>query len=163
MNAYAKDRKTFQLTDSNRLLGELIYEHLFDLKAVIKFSDKKVYNIAPKGFFGTSIVITRDGNKVASLAMSWNGRIIITFQNGKEYALKLNGLFHNKFILENSEQESVLQLEPQFNWRKFHYNFDIGYEVTNDNEPNDILLLLLTVYSANFFISVMSGANAGRM
>ncbi len=163
MNAHSKDRKTFQLTDNDQLLGELIYEHLFDLKAEIKLPDTEVYHLAPVGFFGTSIVITKDGNKVASLAMNWKGQIIITFQNDRAYALKLNGLFHNRFILENREQESVLQLEPKFNWKQFHYNFDISYDITNDNEPKDKLLLLLTVYAANFFISAMSGANAGRM
>lgn len=163
MHAHSEDRKTFQLADNDRLTGELIYEHLFDLKAQIKLPDTEVYHLTPEGFFGTSIVITQAGNKVGSLAMNWKGEIIITFQNGREYALKLNGLFHNKYVLENNKQESVLQIVPKFNWRQFHYNFHIGYDITNDKESKDYLLLLLAVYSANFFISAMSGANAGRM
>lgn len=126
MNAHSVDRKTFQLTDNNRLSGELIYEQVFDLKAQIKLPGTEVYHLAPEGFFGTNIVITQAGNKAGSLAMNWKGQIIITFQDGREYALKLNGLFHNQYILENNKQEGVITLEPKFNWRQFHYNFHIG-------------------------------------
>lgn len=93
MNAHSKDRKTFLLSDNDQLLGELIYETPFYLKAEIKMPDTETYKLAPVGFFGTSVSVTKDGNKIVSLSMSWNGKIIITFQDGREYALKLSGLF----------------------------------------------------------------------
>jgi len=163
MNAHSKDRKNFQLIDNEKLLGELIYDTPFYLKAEIKMPNTETYELAPVGFFGTSVAVTKDGNKVASLSMSWNGKIIITFPNDREYALKLSGLFQSKMILENKNQEKVIQFEPKFNWRDFYCNYDITYDITNDNEPKDNLLLLLGVYSANYFISTISGANAGLM
>lgn len=163
MNAHSVDKKAFQLTDNDQLLGELIYEHLFYLKAEIKLSNAEAYRLAPVGFFGSNIAVTKDGNKVANLTMSWNGQIIITFQDDEEYALKLNGFFHNKYILESRSKEKVIQFEPKFNWRKFHYNYNVTYDITNDNEPKNILLLLLGVYASNYFIATISGANAGVM
>lgn len=163
MNAHSKDKKTFLLSDNDLLLGELIYETPFYLKAEIKMPDTETYNLAPVGFFGTSISVTKDGNKIASLSMSWNGKIIITFQGDREYALKLSGLFQSKMILENKSQQNVIQFEPKFSWRDFYYKYDITYDITNDNEPKDNLLLLLGVYAANYFIATISGANAGLM
>lgn len=160
MKAQSTDNKTFQLTENGEQLGELIYENMFFLKAEIKLANSELYEIKPVGFFGTSIAITKNGADIASLVMNWRGQIVITFQNGQEYVLKLNGLFYNKYIIENKAGEKLIQLEPQFNWRQFHYNYDISYNITNDNKK-DILLLLLAVYAANYFIACMSGANAG--
>ncbi|HLO39354.1 MAG TPA: hypothetical protein VK173_12720 [Lacibacter sp.] len=160
MKAQSTDNKTFQLTENEEQLGELIYENLFFLKAEIKLANSELYNIKPVGFFGTSIAITKNGADIASLVMNWRGQIVITFQNGEEYVIKLNGLFYNKYIIENKAEEKLIQLEPQFNWRQFHYNYDISYNITNDNKK-DILLVLLAVYAANYFIASMSGASAG--
>lgn len=43
----------------------------------------------------------------------------------------------------------------------FYCKYDITYDITNDKEPKDKLLLLLGVYAANYFIATISGANAG--
>lgn len=163
MNAHSKDRKTFLLSDNDLLLGELIYDTPFYLKAEIKMPNTETYKLAPVGFFGTSVAVTKDGNEVASLSMSWNGKIIITFQDDKEYALKTSGLFQSKMFLENKNQEKVIQFEPKFDWREFYCNYDITYNMANDNEPKDSLLLLLGIYAANYFIATISGANAGLM
>lgn len=163
MNANSKDRKTFLLSDNDQSLGELIYETPFYLKAEIKMPNTETYQLAPVGFFGTSVAVTKDGNKIASLSMSWNGKIIITFQDEREYALKLSGLFQSQMILENKNQEKVIQFEPKFNWRDFYCKYDIDYDITNTNEPKDSLLLLLGVYAANYFIATISGANSGLM
>lgn len=125
MNANSKDRKTFLLSDNDQLLGELNYETPFYLKAEIKIPNTETYKLAPVGFFGTSVAVTKEGNKIASLSMSWNGKIIITFQDEREYALKLSGLFQSQMILENKNQEKVIQFEPKFNWRDFYCKYDI--------------------------------------
>lgn len=163
MNVYSNDRKTFLLSDNDQLLGELNYETPFYLKAEIKIPNTETYKLAPVGFFDTSVAVTKDGNKIASLSMSWNGKIIITFQDEREYALKLSGLFQSQMILENKNQDKVIQFEPKFNWRDFYCKYDIDYDITNTNEPNDNLLLLLAVYAANYFIATISGANSGLM
>jgi len=163
MHAHSKDRKTFLLSDNDQILGELIYETPFYLKAEIKMPNAETYKLAPVGFFGTSVAVTKDGNKIAGLSMSWNGKIIITFQDDREYALKLSGLFQNKMILVNKNQEKVIQFEPKFNWGDVCYKYDISYDVTNTNEPKDNLLLLLGVYAANYYFASMSGANSGLM
>lgn len=157
MEATSTDRKTFQLTENEHLLGELIYENLFFLTADIKLTSSELYQIKPVGFFGTSITVTRNGTELANLKMNWRGQIVFTFQDGQEFALKAKGVFHNKYILENKDGEMLIQFDPKFNWSKFHYNYDITY----DKKPQDILLVLLGVYASNYFIASMSGAMSG--
>lgn len=163
MIATSNDSKTFLLSDNDLSMGELIYETPFYLKAEIKMPNTDMYKLAPVGFFGTSVAVTKDGNKIAGLSMSWNGKIIITFQDEREYAVKLSGLFQSQMILENKNQEKIIQFEPKFNWRDFYGKYDIIYDSLNDKESKDNLLLLLGIYAANYYIATISGANSGLM
>jgi hypothetical protein len=163
MKAHSIDKKTFQLTDDSQLLGELIYENLFFFNAEIKLAGFDVFKIKPVGIFQTSISVTKNGTEIATLVMNWRGEIVISYKDGLEYVLKLNKFFHGKYVIENRDKEKVIQLDPQFNWREFQYNYDIAYSITDDNNSKDPLLLLLGIYAANYFVACMSGANAGIM
>ena len=162
MEAKSTDRKTFQLTDNGQLLASLLYEDLLFAKAEIKIANENSYLIAPVGFWGSSINVIKNGNEVAKLVMTWGGHINILFTDGREFVLKLNAFFYGKYIVEDKNGEMIFQLSPKFNWRAFHYNYEIAYGVSN-NESDDILLLLLGIYSANYFIACMSGASAGMI
>ncbi len=158
MEAKSKDRKTIQLTENGQQLGELTYENLFLLKAEIKLANSDLYEVYPVGIFGTSITVTKNGTEIANLKMNWHGQIVFSFQDGQEFVLKAKGiLFHNKYILENKDEEKLIQFDPKFNWSKFDYNYDIRY----DKKPQNILLVLLGVYASNYFIASMSGAMSG--
>lgn len=157
MEAKSTDKKTFQLTENGQPLGELIYENLFFLNAEIKLANAELYEIRPVGVFGTSIAVTKNGTEIADLKMNWRGQIVFTFHDGQQFVLKARGMFYNKYIIENKDEEKLIQFAPKFNWSKFHYNYDIAY----DEKPQDILLVLLGVYASNYFIAIMTGANAG--
>lgn len=153
MEAKSIDKKTFQLIENGQLLGELIYENLFYLKAEIKLPNSEVYQIKPVGIFRTSTTVTKNGTEIANLKMNWHGQIVIAFQDGQEYLLKRKGMFYNKYIIENKDQEKLMEFDPKFNWRKFRYNYTIIY----DKKPEDVLLILLGVYASNHIINSMSG------
>lgn len=153
MEAKSTNKKTFQLTDNGQLLGELIYQNLFSHKAEIRLTNSELYKIAPIGIFGTSITVTKNGAEIANLKMNWRGQIVFTFQNGQEFVLKATGMFNNKFIIENKDEEKLIQFDPKFNWSKFQYNYGITY----DEKPQDILFVLLGVYASNYFIASMAG------
>jgi hypothetical protein len=145
------DKKTFELTDSLEKLGHITYDGLFSFKAnAIVGNDN--YKITPIGIFNTTISVTKNGTEVANLKMNWKGHIIISFQNGQEFILKATGTFLNKYVLEDKDQQKLMLLNPDFNWAKFSYNYSISY----DNKPQDILLVLLATYSANYCIAAMS-------
>ncbi|MES2776532.1 MAG: hypothetical protein V4722_20310 [Bacteroidota bacterium] len=157
MEANSTDRKTFQLIDDGQLLGELIYENMFLFKAEIRLANAELYEIKQVGFFGTSMIVTKDGAEIANLQMNWRGQIVFSFQDGREYVLKAKGIFYNKYIIENKDEVKLIQFDPKFNWSKFQHNYNISY----DEKPQDILFVLLGVYAANYFIAAMSGSGAG--
>ena len=88
------------------------------------------------------------------MKMNWKGNIIISFQNGQEFILRATGTFLNKYVLEDKDQQKLMLLNPDFNWAKFSYNYSISY----DNKRQDILLVLLATYSANYCIAAMTSA-----
>lgn len=128
MEANSIDRKTFQLNENGQQLGELVYENMFFLKAEIKLANSELYEIEPVGIFATRINVTKNGIEIANLKMNWRGEIAFTFQNGQAFVLKAKGTFSDKFIIENKEEEKLIQFDPKFNRRKFHYNYDITTE-----------------------------------
>ncbi|MER0439945.1 hypothetical protein [Emticicia sp. W12TSBA100-4] len=156
MEAKSTNRKTFQLTENGQLLGELIYESIVSLKAEIKLPNSDIYGIEHIGIFDTSINVTKNGAEIAKLAMNWRGQIEFNFHDGQEFILKAKGFLGNKFVLENKNEEKLIQFDPQLNWNKLNYNYDITF----DNKPQTILLVLLGVYAANYFMASMSGAMA---
>lgn len=158
MQANSTDKKTFQLTDEGRLIGEIIYQTMFFLKADIKIPNSEDYKILPVGFFKTSIIVTQQDAEIARLVMNWKGQIVITFYDGQEFLLKLNGVFKNNYSVENQDGEKLITLIPKFNWGSFQYNYEISSELNTNQNHNNSLLLALSVYATNYFIAAMSGS-----
>lgn len=156
MEAKSTNRKTFQLTENGQPLGELVYESIVSLKAEIKLPNSDVYEIEHISIFDTSINVTKNGAEIAKLTMDWRGQIEFNFLDGQEFILKAKGLLADNFIIENKNEEKLIQLEPHLNWKKFNYNYDITF----DNKPQNILLIFLGVYAANYYLASMSGAMA---
>ena len=151
MKIHCTDKKTFELTDSSEKLGHITYDGLFSFKAnAIVGNDS--YRITSIGIFGTTISVTKNGAKVANMKMNWKGNIIVSFSTGQEFIVRAAGTFLNKYVLEDKDQQKLMLLDPDFNWAKFSYNYNISY----DHKPHDILLVLLATYAANYCIAAMS-------
>jgi hypothetical protein len=151
MKTQCTDARTFELIDNSETLGQIHYDNLFSYKANAMAGHDQ-YKITPKGFFSTTVSVTQQGTEVANMQMNWKGNITLSFKNGKEYILKARGPFWNKYAVEDNDQHTILLLEPDFNWSKFSYNYNVSY----DHTPQDLLLVLLATYSANYYISAMS-------
>jgi hypothetical protein len=154
MRVECTDSKTFRLTDSEHLLGELAYKNLFSYEAEITLTNSDHYDIKSFGFFGTSIAVTKNETETANLKMNWKGQIVMIFQDRQEFVFKAKGVFHNTYVIENKEQEELIRFDPKFNWGKFNYNYEISY----DKKPQDILFVLLGVYAANYYIAAVAGS-----
>ncbi len=152
MKIQCTDKKTFELTDCSEKLGHITYDGLFSYSANAIIGNDN-YKITPKGIFSSTISVTKDEIEVANLQMNWKGHIIISFPNRKNFILKTTGTFQSKYVLEDENQQKLMLLNPDFNWSKFSYNYEISY----DNKPQDTLLVLLTTYAANYYIAAMSG------
>ncbi len=153
MRIECTDNKTFRLSDNGQFLGELTYKSLFSYEAEITLSNSDHYDIKSVGFFGTSIAVKKNEMEIANLKMNWKGQIVMAFQDEQEFVFKAKGLFNNKYVIENKEEEELIRFSPTFNWGKFNYNYEISY----DKKPQDILFVLLGAYAANYYIAAVAG------
>jgi hypothetical protein len=162
MEATSSDRKNFQITENGNQVVELTYDDLLYQKAKLRISDTE-YRLSPVGFLDSRMAVTKDGNDIASVEMSWKGQMLITFHNGQEFILRLDGIFNNTYVVENKEREKLIQLDGKFHWRNFRYTYNISYDITKIGTDNGHLLLALSLYATNYFVATMSGASAGVM
>lgn len=93
--------------------------------------------------------------------MTWSGEIHISFKNQKEYVIKLNNFFSNQFFLENPQGDKLILIKSKFNWEKFHYHYDIEFNMEGFDNAENKLLFLLGIYAVNYYIKTLSGSNAG--
>jgi len=146
------NRKTYQLTKNEQVLGQLTYKNSLSNKAEITLIDSAIYKIKPAGFFKPHVIVTKNEIEIAKLKMNWKGQLVISLQFEREFFLKSKGFFHNKYIIENKDGEKIIQLEPKFNWSKFCYNYDISY----NNQSQDNFFILLAVYCINYYRVLVS-------
>lgn len=163
MKTISNDLKTFQLRENDRLLGELIHNSLFSLHANLRLLSTEEYLIMPVGFFGTSISVTHKGNPIAEIVMTWKGQFVIKLlDNEEEHVLKSTGIFNNTFVVENNKRKICIQLNPKFNWLKSHCEYHINYYFPSRGEK-EILIVLLSVYTVNYYIATLTGASSGMI
>lgn len=153
MKAECINQQLFQLSDKEEFLGKVVYKKLFSYDAEIVLTNAENYHVEPRGFFGTHIVVTKNGTEIADLRMNLKGQIVISMSSGEEFLFKNTTIFSNHFAIENKDGEKIVQYKPALNWSKFNYN----YTIANDLKSKNTLLILIGLYAANYYIAVMSG------
>ena len=99
MKVECTDNKTFQLIENGRLLGQLTYKNLFSYNAEIALPNSDCFEIKPAGFFGTSIIVSKNEAEIANLQMNWKGQIVVAFHDGQEFVFKAKGGFHSRYVI----------------------------------------------------------------
>ncbi|HEX7412452.1 MAG TPA: hypothetical protein VF411_00300 [Bacteroidia bacterium] len=154
MKVSCADSKNFELFDNTEKLGSLAYKNWFSYTAELAIGDKEQYEIKPTGLLGATFAVTKADEQVASFKMNWKGQMTLTLKGGQEYVFKRKSMLNSKYIIENEKEQEIIQFIPCFDWTKFKYSYDIFY---NDKAKN-ILLVLLGVYCANYYIAISGGA-----
>ena len=156
MNVNQIDIRTFQLISNEKSIGKLIYKGLFSNTAEIIIPNSGSYEIKPLGFFKTSISVIQNSTEIASLKMNWKGQIVISFKDDQDYIFKVKGILRSKYFIEDEAQKTLLNYNPKLDLNNFRYNYDISFDIRQEN----ILLILIGIYAANYNIAVASGAIA---
>ncbi|MFZ1290185.1 MAG: hypothetical protein WAR79_08840 [Melioribacteraceae bacterium] len=152
----ADSSKNFSLTCNEKLLGKLIYEHWYSLKADVQLISKQ-YKIEPKGFLGTTVEV-KDSDKIyLSFTMSWNGNIVITSKlerKEKNYFFKHKGIVKNNYLIKDENDQELLVIEPIMKWNKFNYEFLISSTENFENIKNKEILLFTIIHCSNYYLTV---------
>ncbi|MES2704014.1 MAG: hypothetical protein V4649_15340 [Bacteroidota bacterium] len=150
-------KKHFELFGVNNApLGKLDYSTWFSIKASIELHAGKKYEITPANVWQTSVHLTADGVKLASIKFNWKSQLIVSFENGATYMFKHKGIFNSHFGLFTEHDMEVVMVKPHFKLSALSFNYTID---TDDNYPEvqDPMLLLLLVYCSNYMHNMMAG------
>ncbi len=153
MKILCTDNKTFELKAGAKTLGRVIYNGVFSFKAIIEIGREK-YIVTPLGTFSTTISVSHNGKEIASLDMNWKGFMTLSFHDKRSYVLRTTGTYHDKYVVVDAGRNEIIHLDPDFNWSKFSYD----YSIRLGNPTDDVLLVLMAVYAANYHVAVMSSA-----
>jgi hypothetical protein len=157
----ADAQRHFTATEGTRPVGELAYPKWFAFDATLSLPNQAQYQIKPKGFWGTTIELLQDGHALLRFKMDWNGNIIIhTSFHGREqyFVFKQQSLLKHQYVLTDPQEQELLVVLPDFKWKAFNYEYAItstdAFEALADKD----LLVLVAVYCANYYITVMTVA-----
>ena len=153
------DTKHFSLTINDQEIGRLIYEKWFSFKAEMFLGGSNIYQIEPKGFWGTTIELKQNEKNLLNFKMNWNGNIIINTrfdETERDFILKHKGILKDSYVLLNKEEEQLLVIQPDFKWSKFNYDYTISTTDNFDNLSFNGILLLTTIHCVNYYMAMMS-------
>ncbi len=153
MKVTCTDSRNFELHDGAEKLGSLSYKQWFSYSAELE-AGKEVFEVKPTGLLGATFAVFKGSEEVATFKMNWKGQMTVNFKDGQEYIFKRKSMLNSKYVVENGKEQEIIQFIPCFDWTKFKYSYDIFY---NDKVKN-ILLVLLGMYCANYYIAISGGA-----
>ena len=160
IRAACTDNRLFKLTKDEQLIGQLNYKSIFSTKALLQTSPTEAYLAKSIGVLQPRVGIFKDKQEIAHIRMQGNGALRIHFlEENKDYTFTRGGSLKDKYSLENMQKDVILSIEPSFAWKDFRYD----YSLTVNQEENNILLLLIGLYGANYFINLMSGITAATL
>ena len=158
---YSDSKKYVLKSDDDAFLGSLTFENWLGSKASITTQFGEFYDIATKGFWGTSIGISKNEVELSELKMNWKGEIVIDMSandKGVDYLLKSHNLLMSQFCLENRDKKEIMIITLDYKWSKWHYNFKIDVNPAFKDEADEMLILISTY--GILYIMMMTGAGA---
>ncbi|MCW5915930.1 MAG: hypothetical protein KIS82_01145 [Ferruginibacter sp.] len=155
--ANSTDLRNFCLTFNNVNVGELIYKKWYSFDANIFTTEGKKYQLEPKGFWDSTIELKEGDETLLEFKMSWKGIVIKThFGNEEKYfLLKIKGLFSNKFILLDTNNEELMVAETEFKWSKFNFDYNIETTQNFDNLDQKEIFLLTILHCINYYVTII--------
>lgn len=155
----AESAKKLKLYENQKLLGELSFENLFLYECEIRLSGGKVYQIKPKGFWGTTIELLENNVALINFKMHWVGDIMITSLLGsskKQYMLQKIGFFKYSFSLQDKEGRQLLTIAPDYKWNSLRYNYNILTSDDFENFEHKLLMLTSVAYCIKYYMAQMA-------
>ena len=157
------DKKEYVLTsDEDIFLGSLKFEKWSYSKAQITTQFGEFYDIASKGFWGTSMVISKSDKEFAELKMNWKGQIVIDMsENGEgiDYLIKSNSMWKSQYAVYNQHEKELLIFTADYKWSKGAYNFKIDVNPDFADQMGETFVLIAT-YGILYLMMMTAAAAA---
>lgn len=159
----AAETKIFTVNQDDAVIGRLIYESWFSFRSTIELDDDSTFTVVPKGFWGTTIDVKKEGDVILDFRMNWNGQIVLSQKTGyadQSFLFKQTSLFKSTLALLDDKQEKLLVIEPDFSLTKLTYNYQLTASESFERLADKKLLLLVAVHCANYYMSMVMASVA---
>lgn len=110
-----------------------------------------IYKIAPKGFWQTTLAITKQDMPFAEIKLKLGMRMVLSFANeNRVYYFKKKGFWNSNYILTDEDDHEIAFIEVSYNWRKWKFDYSIDVHANMlDKEANLLLPLILVLCARN--------------
>ncbi len=148
--ATGKGNRHFEIADEQqKAVGKLDYETWSANKAKASVWGN-VYEMAPQGFWRTTIGVTRNGQPIATLKAKMGSQIVFSFDNGTTLLFKKKSLWSSSYVVLDASEREVAIIDQNFKWKGLSFNYEIEIYTNNlDSEVNTLLPFLL-VYGSKY-------------
>ncbi|MCC7030714.1 MAG: hypothetical protein IT257_10430 [Chitinophagaceae bacterium] len=158
--ASSRNSRNFDLTKEEMLMGALNYAKWYSFKADIELADGSNYQLEPTGFWDYKIELKKDGHTLLNFKMGWKGIVIKTFFGAEEkvYLLKHKGLLSSNYLLLDTTEQELVQIDTDFVWSKLKFDYTLDTSPAFDAIQNNEVLLLTMLHCINYYMMVASAA-----
>ncbi|MDV6170065.1 hypothetical protein R1T16_16625 [Flavobacterium sp. DG1-102-2] len=129
-------------------LGRIIYTKWYsNSKSEITVGNKELYTMVPKGFWQSKLEILHGDVVVLKTETKFSGYTMSRpIDPDRPYKIKHKGFFKNGYIVVNYKDEVLLEISPNFSWRKMYPGYTIACADTFGNDDFEKLLIMLSVH-----------------
>ncbi|MBS1746376.1 MAG: hypothetical protein JST21_09435 [Bacteroidetes bacterium] len=153
------DTLSFVFVKGEDIVGKLTYKNWFSFKAKLELNNNHLYQMEPKGFWGTTIELKENDNTILNFKMNWNGNIVIhsvIANPEQDFVFRHRGVLKDSFVLLNKDDVELLVVKPDFKWNKFNYEYKITSSGYFDSFKNQDILLATTIHCANYYMATIT-------
>jgi hypothetical protein len=129
-------------------LGRIIYTKWYSgNNAEITVGENTLYKIVPKGFWQSKLEVVQGDVVVLTTASKFVGYTISRpIDNERAYSFKYRGFLKNGYKLVNYKDEVLLEISPNFSWKKVYPGFTIACADSFGNDDFERLLIMMSVH-----------------
>jgi len=154
MKALKLNKFLYRLNENDEMIGQVIYSDNSFTTAKLHLAGESLLEAHSTGFFGSRVLIKRDGQNFCVLRIRFSGTTSISFTNGPEFVLTYKGIFFNTYIIEDLSGKELISYLPDSRWGFYRR----GYEICTEKGFQDKLLILIGLFSINFLNESISGS-----
>jgi hypothetical protein len=148
--------RTFSLKMANTLNGQLKYLDCMFMKSSIALSDNSTFKVESRNFWKTCIDITKDGEKILSYKMEWNGTIVLCLYSSYQvFKLKTKNIFSTTFKLTDNNGSELMEIKPCYKWNKLDFEFKANSSENFERLSQKELLIFASIHAIKAYMNMI--------